>query len=362
MQTAPPLHKENTAESISRKRNAAREQWPVSQEFYGSLVARDRTRTILPCNAHVRRKAVSWLLELCPTVKCSPATGSLAVVYYDAFVEWAYERPGATLLGCGRLVKWVLSTEMRRSSTYSESVCHELLIFACILLAAKRIEPRECACFECIEAEGCHIEQLKVPNQKTDQSSCPLPAPVHEMELIVLKALQWDTARVSAHDFFHFWVDSRSTIGEAAAASKLQEICYITIDACIREASFASMPARVLAVSAIIWACGALDLKVENVDMHVDNGVLEDLESTVAQIGHLWLEHQLSDKTSLVLEESFVPDLQVSLPAANPWRNLMRKQPANNVPQRQQKKRKCTFVGTGQQIRKWAIMVSCNQV
>ena len=319
---------------------------------------------ILPRNAHVRWKAVSWLLEMCATVKCSPVTGSLAVVYYDAFVVWAYERPGATLLGCGRLVKWVLSTEMRRSSTYSEGICHELLIFACILLAAKRMQPRECACFERIEAEALHIEQLKVPNEKIDQeqSSCQFAAPLHEMELMVLKALQWDTSHVSAHDFFHFWVDSSSvTIGEAAAATKLQEICYITIDACIREASFASMPARVLAVSAIIWACMALDLKMENVHSHIDNGVLEDVGSTVAQIDHLWLEHQLSDKTRWIPK---LPDLQVSFPATTAWHIPVKQQPPITVPQGQgqQKKRRRTVNGTGQQKCQCCMLITCIQL
>ena len=361
---SPPLLIGLTAESITRKRKAARQQWPVSQEFYSSLLARERTRTILPRNANVWRAAVSWLLETSATAKCSTATASLAVVYYGAFVEWAYERPGAASLGCASLVKWVLSTEMRWSSTYPEGTCHELLIFACILLAAKRIEPRCCTCFEHIEVEACYVQWVHLPNKKPDldQSSCQFVERLHAMELLLLKALQWDTACLSAHDFFHYWMDRSMTIGEEDTASKLQEICYITINAGIREASFASLPARVLAAGAIIWALKALDLKLTTMQSSIHNCVIEDLGSTVAMIGHLWLEHQLSNRTSLILQENFVPDLQVSLPAAKTCQTSLKKRCTTNVHQNQQKKMKRICVNTGQKMSEQncnKLLVSC---
>ena len=91
---------------------------------------------------------------------------------------------------------------------------------------------------------------------------------------------------------------------------------------------------------------------MENVHSHIGNVMLEDLGSTVAQIGHLWLEHhdQLSDMATWILQENFVPDLQVSFP--------VKQQAATAVPQSQQKKRKCTFVGTGQQKCHRGIMIS----
>ena len=106
----------------------------------------------------------------------------------------------------------------------------------------------------------------------------------------------------------------------------------------------------------------ALDLKLTTMQSSIHNCVIEDLGSTVAMIGHLWLEHQLSNRTSLILQEHFVPDLQVSLPAAKTCQTSLKKRCTTNVLQSQQKKMKRTCVNTGRKMNELycnKLLVSC---
>ena len=209
-------------------------------EHYAHLIRTEFCPTATHDLLH-RGQCVSWMLDCCKEINVSPHTSAIAINYLHRFMQWARSQPEASSLTFKEMIAMVGSRLTGSSGFHDPTALCEALCFTCILVAAKRMEPKDTSC-------SLYDARSLWPPRLT-----PSFAGVLEKQLI--KALDWNLACSTVYDFVHFWAKrAQSYVNQA----RLETLCGDIVEGMLRDGSFVSMPPSVFGPAVVTWAIETL--------------------------------------------------------------------------------------------------------